>query len=87
MAKSKNTYGLEEFGISDKEFEHQFREATRRGKEELKFSPKAVGVSTEKGLVTVGLSTGWSFTFDPRTFKHFQKLTDKQIAEVEMINR
>lgn len=60
---------------------------TRRGKEELKFSPKAVGASAEKGLVTVNLSTGWSFTFDPRTFKHFKKLTDKQIAEVEPISK
>lgn len=50
MVKVKNKWGLEEFGMSDKEFERQFREAIRRGKEELKFSPKAVRASAEKGI-------------------------------------
>jgi len=74
---------LEALGYTKKELERQFREATRRGEEELKFAPRAVGANAEKGLVTVNLRSGWSFTFDPRTFKQFRDLTDEQIAGVK----
>ena len=83
MAKLSITEALEQLGYTKEELNRQFREATRRGKEELKFAPRAIGAKAENGLVTVKLSAGWSFTFDPRKVKHFRELTDDQIAEVK----
>lgn len=82
MAKSTTIEALEALGYTKEELRRQFREANRRGKEAEKYEPRAVAASAVKGLVTVQLSTGWSFTFDPRTFKHFRNLTDEEIAEV-----
>jgi len=83
MAKLSITEALEQLGYTKEGLNRQFREATRRGKDELKFAPRAIGAKAEHGLVTVKLSAGWSFTFDPRKFKHFRKLTDEEIAEVK----
>lgn len=83
MAKLTTIEALEQLGYKKEDLRRQSHEAARKGKEELKLAPRAVGASSEKGLVTVKLSTGWSFTFDPRIFKPFRKLTDDQIAEVK----
>ena len=83
MAKVKNTWGLKEFGISDAEFERQYREATKRGEESLKHDPRAVSASYQNGEVTVRLMSGWSFSFDPRRYKFLKNATDKELSEVK----
>jgi hypothetical protein len=87
MAKLTTIEALEQLGYKKEDLRRQSREAARRGKEELNFAPRAVGTSSENGLVAVRLSTGWSFMFDPRIFKPFQKLTDDQIAEVKPLGQ
>jgi hypothetical protein len=69
-------------GISKAEFERQVKEARKRGEESLKYDPRAVSAKYQKGRITVGLSGGWSFTFDPRMYKAFRNATDKELAEV-----
>lgn len=83
MAKVKSKWGLEEFGISDKEFERQYREATKRGEESLKHDPRAVSASYKNGEVTVRLMSGWSFSFDPRRYKFLKNATDQQLSDVK----
>ena len=83
MAKLSTIEKLEKLGYTRKDLDRQFREATKHGAKELKFAPRAIEASAKKGIVTVDLSTGWSFTFDPRKFRQFRDLTDAQIAEVK----
>ena len=81
--KTKSKWGLEEYGISDQEFERQSREATQRGKWALKYEPRAASANYQNGEVTVRLTTGWSFSFDPRKFKFLKKASDQELAEVK----
>ena len=69
-------------GFSKTEFDRQFREASKRGEESLKYDPRAVSAKYENGRVTVALLSGWSFTFDPRMYKAFKDATDKELSEV-----
>lgn len=83
MVKVKAKWDLEEFGISDKEFERQYREATKRGEESLKHDPRAISASYHNGKVTVSLQTGWSFSFDPRRYKYLKTATDEELSDVK----
>ncbi|QQS31684.1 MAG: DUF2442 domain-containing protein [Acidobacteriota bacterium] len=85
MVKVKEKWDLEEFGISDKEFERQYREATKRGEESLKNDPRAVSASYQNGEVTVRLASGWSFSFDPRRYKLLKNATDEQLSDVTLL--
>lgn len=85
--KSKSKWGLEEFGISDQEFERQYREATKRGEWALKHEPRAASASYKNGEVTVKLMSGWSFSFDPRKFKFLKNATDKELAAVKPLGQ
>src|SRR6266576_2521686 len=73
---------LESLGVSKAEFDRQVREARKRGEESLKHDPRAVSARYENGRVTVGLLSGWSFTFDPRRYRPLRNATDKDLAEV-----
>lgn len=83
MEKVKSKWGLDEFGISDKEFERQYREATKRGEESLKHDPRAVAAIYKDGMVTVKLLSGWSFSFDPRRYRFLANATDEELADVK----
>src|SRR5690606_36871028 len=85
--KTKIKWGLEEYGISDQEFERQSREATQRGKWALKYEPRAASAKYQNGEVTVRLTTGWSFSFDPRKFKFLKKASDQELAEVKPMDQ
>ncbi|MBV6495387.1 MAG: DUF2442 domain-containing protein [Acidobacteria bacterium ACB1] len=82
MESGKNKRGLEKYGISDEEFERQYREATKRGEWAMKNEPRAASASYKDGEVTVRLLSGWSFSFDPRRFKFFKDATEAELAEV-----
>lgn len=73
---------IDALGISQEEFERQVREARKRGAEALKHAPRAVSAKYEDGKVTVGLASGWSFSFDPRKYKAFKHAEDKDLAKV-----
>lgn len=81
--KDRTTFGLEEFGISDEEFERQYREASKRGEESLKNDPRASFARYENGRITVGLTSGWSFSFDPRIYRGLKNASDAELAEVK----
>lgn len=83
--KDRSTFGLEEFGISDEEFERQYREATKRGEESLKHDPRASFAKYENGRVTVGLTSGWSFSFDPRIYRGLKNASDEELADVSVL--
>lgn len=83
MERVKSKWGLDEFGISDKEFERQYREATKRGEESLKHDPRAVAAIYKDGMVTVKLLSGWSFSFDPRRYRFLANATDEELADVK----
>lgn len=83
MERVKSKWGLDEFGISDKEFERQYREATKRGEESLKHDPRAVAAIYKDGMVTVKLLSGWSFSFDPRRYHFLANATDEELADVK----
>lgn len=83
--KDRSTFGLEEFGISDEEFERQYREATKRGEESLKHDPRASFAKYENGRVTVGLMSGWSFSFNPRIYRGLKNATDEELADVSVL--
>ncbi len=83
MVKVKDKWSLEEFGISDKEFERQYSEATKRGEESLKHDPRAVSASYHNGEVTVRLMSGWSLSFDPRRYKFLKNATDEELSDVK----
>lgn len=87
MATIKSTWGLEEFGISDEEFERQYREATKRGEWALKYEPRAASASYKNGEVIVRLMSGWSFSFDPRKFKFLKNASDKELADVKPLGQ
>jgi len=87
MVKVKSKWGLEKYGISDEEFERQYREATKRGEWALKYEPRAASASYKDGEVTVRLMSGWSFSFDPRKFKFLKKASDKELAEVKPLGQ
>jgi len=74
---------LEKLGYSKADLERQFREAEKLGNESLKQDPRAVSAKYDKGIVTVGLMSGWSFSFDPRKYEGLNKATDKELAEVK----
>ena len=73
---------IEALGMTKAEFDRQVRSARVRGEHSLKHSPRAVSAKYENGTVTVDLSSGWCFSFDPRKYKGFKNATDDQLAEV-----
>ncbi len=87
MESGKSKRGLEKYGISDEEFERQYREATKRGEWAMKYEPRAVSASYKDGEVTVRTLAGWSFSFDPRKFKFFKDATEAELAEVRPLGQ
>ena len=77
-----STKVLETYGISKTEFARQVKDARKRGEESLKHNPRAVSAKYENGRVTVGLLSGWSFSFDPRIYRDLKKATDEELSEV-----
>lgn len=78
---------LEKLGYTKAELEWQFRDAEKRGGESLKHDPRAVSAKYDNGIVTVGLMSGWSFSFDPRKYKGLKGATDKELAEVKPLGQ
>ncbi len=83
IVKNRSRFSLEEVGISDAEFERQFFEATIRGEQSLKNDPRAKSAKYENGRISVELLNGWSFSFDPRSYKELKDATDAELAEVK----
>lgn len=73
---------LETLGISKAELARQIKQARKRGEESLKHDPRAISAKYDNGRVTVGLLSGWSFSFNPRTYRAFKNATDEELAEV-----
>jgi len=69
-------------GTSKTEFARQIKDARKRGEESLKHDPRAISAKYENGRVTVGLLSGWSFSFDPRRYRALMDATDEELAEV-----
>lgn len=82
MEKLSTIEALESLGYTKKDLERQFREATKRGEESLKYEPRAASVFYADGMVTVRLFSGWSFSFDPKIYKALQDASDTELADV-----
>jgi Protein of unknown function (DUF2442) len=63
----------------------QIREARKRGEESLKHDPRASFAKYENGRVTVGLTSGWSFSFDPRIYRGLKDASDEELADVSVL--
>lgn len=74
---------IEALGISKEEFNRQVKEARKRGEQSLKHDPRAISAKYEDGFVTVGLMSGWSFSFDPRKYRGLKNATDKELSDVK----
>ncbi len=75
---------LESYGISKAELARQIREAKKRSAEEDQFEPRAVSVKHENGQTVVELSTGWTFSFNPRVFSEFKDANEAELADVKI---
>ncbi len=74
---------IDALGISKEEFNRQVKEARKRGEESLKHNPRAISAKYENGLITVGLMSGWSFSFDPRKYRFLESATDEELSDVK----
>lgn len=75
---------LKALGINEAEFKRQVREARKRGEWSFKYEPRAVSARYDNGQVTVGLLSGWSFSFDPRMYhRAFRTATEDELADVK----
>lgn len=63
----------------------QIREARKRGEESLKHDPRASFAKYENGRVIVGLTSGWSFSFDPRIYRGLKNASDEELADVSVL--
>lgn len=70
--------------INEKEFERQFRDAKKRGDENSKLEPRAISVKHENGRTFVELSTGWSFSFNPRDFSELKDAAENDLEKVKI---
>lgn len=69
--------------ISDAEFERQVAEARQRPISE----PEALSAKYKSGVVKVDLASGWSFSFDPRRFREFEKASEKDLSQIGLWGR
>ncbi|MCY7345945.1 MAG: DUF2442 domain-containing protein [Pyrinomonadaceae bacterium] len=69
--------------ISEKEFERQLREASKKAISE----PDAIAVHYENGKVFVELASGWNFDFNPRDFEEFASATEADLETIGLWGR
>jgi hypothetical protein len=73
--------------ISDEEFERQYAEATRRGKEELAKGTHAIAARYDKASkrIVVELANGASLMIPARLIEGLQKASPKNLSEIEIL--
>ncbi len=76
---------LETLGISEAEFERQFAEGVKRGKERGKFEPRASSVKYKDGEIHIKLLTGWAFSFNPQVLAELKNADETELADVRII--
>lgn len=76
---------LETLGISEAEFERQYTEGVKRGKERERFEPRASSVKYEDGEIHIKLLTGWAFSFNPDVLTELKTASKEQLADVKIL--
>lgn len=78
---------IKKTAIGDEEFERQFREATRRGKEAMKNEPRAASVRYDKKQkrIVVDLVNGATLVFPPDLLQEVCGATEEEMADVRIL--
>jgi hypothetical protein len=76
---------LETLGISEAEFERQYTEGVKRGKERERFEPRAALVKHEYGETHIKLATGWAFSFNPRLLSELENASEAELKDVKIL--
>ncbi len=73
--------------ISDEEFERQYAEATKRGKEELAKGTHAIAARYDKSSkrIVVELANGATLLIPARLIEGLQKASPKDLSEIEIL--
>ncbi|MGI9034663.1 MAG: DUF2442 domain-containing protein [Pyrinomonadaceae bacterium] len=76
---------LETLGISEAEFERQYKEGVKRGKERERFEPRALSVAYRGGKIYVQLTTGWAFSFNPRILSELENASEAKLRDIRIL--
>lgn len=73
--------------ISEKEFERQYKEATKRGKEAMRNEPRAIAVryDKEQRRIEIDLLSGAFFSFPIHLVESLSKASDEEISDVKVL--
>ena len=72
-------------GISEAEFERQFSEGVKFGKERERFEPRAESAFFKDREIHIKLLTGWAFSFNPRVLAELKNADESELADVKII--
>ncbi len=78
---------MAKFRMSDEEFERQFAEATKRGRERLKLEPRArrAYYDREHNRIVVEMDSGCTFMFPTELAQGLQGASEEDLAAVKVM--
>ena len=76
---------LENLTIGKAEFERQYAESVKRGKERERFEPRAASVEYKGGEIHIKLLTGWAFSFNPHILAELENAAEAELTDVSVI--